>query len=94
MEKPIKELLVTVKQRIQFMGKREYHMKVWGIDHFCPAIVHPDFFLYGLAVGAVAVTAGIVMKFHMSTVGTLADVTNEAAGFAVHDGRCCFFLYA
>ena len=76
------------------MRKRKYHMKVRGVNDFRPAFVHPDFFQDSLAARTVAVTAGIVMKFHMSTVGTLADVTTEAAGFAVHDGRCCFFLYS
>ena len=83
MEKPIKELLVTVKKRIQFMGKRESHMKVWGIDTFSPAVGDTDFFLYGLAVGAVAVTAGIIMEFHMSAVGALGDIHAEFSGFTV-----------
>ena len=56
--------------------------------------VNPDFFQDCLTVWAVAVTAGIIVKFHMTTVGTLSDVTAETAGFAIQDSMCCFFLYS
>lgn len=65
------------------MGQCKNHMKVGGVDDFGPAFIHPDFFLYGLTVGAVSVTAGIVVDFHVSTVGTLTEVTAKLTGFAV-----------
>ena len=76
------------------MRQGKYHMKVRRVDDFSPAFVHPDFLLHGLTVWAVTVAAGIIMKLHMTTVGTLADVSTEISGFTVQDGLCCFFLYA
>lgn len=76
-EKPIEKLLVAVKQGIQFMGKGKYHMKVRGVNHLGPAPVDPDFFLYGLAVGAVAATAGILMEFDMAAVRALGKIDSK-----------------
>ena len=70
MEESIKKLLVTVDEGIQLMGKREYHMKVRGVDHFCPASVHPELFLYGLTVRAIPVAAGVIVEFYVPTVRT------------------------
>lgn len=92
MEEPIKKLLVTVDEGIQFMGKCEYHMKVRGIDHFCPAFVYPDFFLYSLTVGTVPVAAGVIVKFHMPAVRALGDIYPELSGFTVQDGPGGFTL--
>lgn len=44
MEESVKELLVVVKERPQFMRKSKYHMEIGGIDNLGPALVHPDFF--------------------------------------------------
>ena len=43
-QKSVKELLVVVKERPQFMWKSKYHMEIGGIDNLGPAFVHPDFF--------------------------------------------------
>ena len=65
------------------MGQCKYHMKVGRVDDFGPAFIHPDFVLYGLTVGTVSVTAGIVVNFHVPAVGTLTKVTAKFTGFAV-----------
>ena len=45
--------------------------------------------------GALILTvAGIIVKFHVSTVRTLGDVVAKATGFTIQDSMCCFFLYA
>ena len=76
------------------MGKRKHHMKVRGINDLGLSFIHPDFFQDGLAVRAVTVATGVVVKLHVSTVCALADVAAEIAGFAVQYGMCCFFLYS
>ena len=85
-KKPVEELLITVNQGIEFMGKGKYHMEVRGIDDLSPALIHPDFLLHSLAVRAVTVTAGIIMDFHVSTVRTLAQIETKPAGFTVYNG--------
>jgi len=57
MQQTVEEFLVTIDQRIELMGKCKYHMEVWGIDHFSPAFIDPDLFIYSLTAGAVTVTA-------------------------------------
>ena len=58
-------------------------MKVGGVNDFCPAFIYPDFFQYSLAVGTVAIAAGVVVDFHVPAVGTLTEVTAKFTGFAV-----------
>lgn len=91
-EQSIEVLLVTVNEAVQFMRKCKDHMEIRRIDHFGPALIHPDFLIYSLAVGTVAVAAGIVMEFCISAVGALGNVDAKGAGFTVHDGMCGFFL--
>ena len=69
MQKIIEGLLVAVDQWVQFMRKGEYHMKIRGIDHLSPTFVHPDLLVDGLAVGTAAVSAGVIMEFHMPHSG-------------------------
>ena len=83
MEQSVKELLITVDQGIEFVGERKYHMEVRGINDFRPAFIHPDFFLYRLAVWAAAVAAGILMDLHMPATRTTAQVETELSGFTV-----------
>ena len=92
MEKSIKEPLVAVDQRIQFMWKCKYHMKIWGIDYLGPAFIYPDLFVDGLTVWTVPVTAGIIVEFCMSAVRALRDIDAELAGLAVEDGPGSFKL--
>lgn len=73
-EKAIEKLLVAVKQGIQIMRKGKNHMEVRGVNDFSPAFIHPDLFLHGLAVGAVAVTAGIIVEFNMAAVRALGKI--------------------
>ena len=91
-QKGIEKPLVAVKQGIQFMRKRKDHMKVRGVDDFSPALVHPDFFVDGLTVRAVTVTAGIIVELQMATVLTLRNVDAKVTGFAAEDSTRSFPL--
>lgn len=88
----IQQLLVAVNKRIELVWKCKYHMKVRGIYHLRPALIHPDFLKNSLTVGTVAVTAGIVMKLHVSTVTATAYITAEFCRFAVQNGMGSFPL--
>lgn len=70
-QKGIEELLVTVDQGVEFMRKSKYHMKVRGVDHPSTAFVYPDLLVDGLAVGAVAVSTGVIVEFQMAAVRAL-----------------------
>ena len=65
------------------MGECKNHMKVGGVNDFRPAFIHPDLLLYCLTVGAVSITAGVVVDFHVPAIGTLTEVTAKFAGLAV-----------
>lgn len=91
-QKGIEKPLVAVKQGIQFMRKRKDHMKVRGVDDFSSALVHPDFFVDGLTVRAVTVTAGIIVELQMATVLTLRNVDAKVTGFAAEDSTRSFPL--
>lgn len=67
------------------MREGKYHMKVRGVNDFSPAFIYPDLFLYGLAVRAAAVTAGIIVEFDMPAVRTLGNMGSELSGSAVQD---------
>ena len=84
-EEPIEKLLVTVEQGIEFMWKREYHMEIGRIDHFRPALVHPDLFFDSLTVWTVTVAAGVIVEFHMPAVWTLGNIYPKFSGFTVQD---------
>ena len=76
-EKSVQEFLVTVNEGIQFVGKCEYHMEIRGINHFCSALVNPEFLINGLTVGAVPVAAGIVVYLHMFAITASAYVVTK-----------------
>lgn len=44
MEKGIKEFLVTVKKRVEFVRKCKDYMKIRGVNDFRASFVNPDFF--------------------------------------------------
>ena len=91
-EQSIKKFLVTVNQRIQFVGKCKYHMKIGRIYHFRPAFIHPYFFFDCLTVGTIAVTTGIVMNFCVTAVFTNTGVVSKRTGFTVKNRKGSFFL--
>ena len=92
MEKAVKQFLIAVNQRLQFMGHGKNDMEVWSINHFRPPFIHPDFLLNGLAAGTVAVTAGIIFKRCMTTIRASTSVDTQTPGLAVCDGPCSFTL--
>ena len=67
-------------------------MKVGGVNDFRPAFVYPDLFIDSLTIGAVPVTAGIVVDFYMPAFCAFTDAIAEFSGFAVHDGFGSLFL--
>ncbi len=83
MEQAVKKLLVTVKERGQFVWKGEHHMEIRGVDNLRPAFVHPDLLLDSLAFGTVTVSAGIIVEFYVSAVRTLAYITAEFSRLTV-----------
>ena len=76
------------------MRNRKHYVKIRRINDFRTPLVNPKFFQDCLTVGTVAVAAGIIVKFHVSTVRTLGDVVAKATGFTIQDSMCCFFRYA
>ena len=52
------------------MRKRKDHMKIRRVNDFGSTFIHPEFFFDSLTV---PVTAGIVMVFNVTAIGTLAD---------------------
>ena len=82
-EETVKQPLVCIKERVEFMWKREDHMEIRGIDHLGPAVIGPELFPDSLAVGAAAVAAGVVVDFDMAALRTAADAVTEPAGLAV-----------
>ena len=83
MKNAIQKLLIAVNKGIQLMRERECHMEIGGINDPGPAFVYPDFLLGCMAVGAVTVTAGIIVYFQVAAFRTLADIVPESAGSAV-----------
>lgn len=67
------------------MWKGEYHMEVGSINDFCHAFVYPDLLIHSLTVWAAAVTAGIIVEFHMPAVRALGNIDSEFSGFTVQD---------
>ena len=83
MEETVKQFLVRVKERVEFMGKGEDHVEIRGINHLGPAFIYPEFFFDSLAVGAAAAAAGIVMDLYMAAFRTLVDAVTEPARLTV-----------
>lgn len=48
------------------MRKSKYHMEIRRVNDLSPALIHPEFLLHSLTVGAVTVAAGIIVKFNMT----------------------------
>jgi hypothetical protein len=61
MQETVEKLLVAVQKRVQVMGEGKDHMEIRGIDNLRAALIHPDQCVDGLAVGANAVPAGIIV---------------------------------
>lgn len=93
MEQPVEKLLVTVEQRVEFVGERKHHMEVRGINDFRPAFINPDLFEHSLTDGAVPVPAGIIVEFHVSAFAALTDVDPKPAGLAGEDCTGSFPLF-
>ena len=92
-EEAVEQPLVRVKERVELMWEREDYMEIRGVDHFGPAFVHPDFLFDGLAAGAAAAAAGIIVDLYMAALCALADTETEPAGLAVQNGGGGFALY-
>ena len=93
MEQPVEKLLITADQRVEFVGERKHHMEVRGINDFRPTFINPDLFEDSLAVGAVPVTAGIIVELYVSAFHALTDIDSEPAGLTCQDGAGSFPLF-
>ena len=93
MEQPVEKLLITVDQRVEFVGERKHHMEVRGVNDFRPAFINPDFFQYSLADGAVPVPAGIIVEFYVSAFHARTDIDSEPAGLTSQNGAGSFLLF-
>ena len=74
------------------MGSTCREVKIWGINDLLPALIHPDLFLYRLAVRTVPIPTGIIVDYYVSAVLVLGDRDPQVAGLAVHDRMCCHLL--
>lgn len=93
MEQPVKKLLITVDQRVEFVWKCKHHMEVRGVNDFRPAFINPDLFQDSLTVGTVPVAAGIIVELHVSAFPALADIDAKPAGLAGEDRAGSFSLF-
>lgn len=91
-EEPVKVLLVGEDEGVQLMGEGKDHMEVRRVNDLGPTPVHPELLLDGLAVGAAAVAAGIIMDLHVAAVWAEAPVAAQLPGLAAHDGMCSLTL--
>lgn len=68
-------------------------MEVRGIYDLRPAFIDPDLFEDILTVGAVPVSAGIIVKFHMSAFPARTDVDTKSPGLAGKDCAGSLLLF-
>ena len=92
-QQTVKQLLVAVDQRVQFVGKCKDDMEVRGVDDFRASFIHPYFFLYRLAVRTVPVPAGIIVDLSVAAVAAVTDVASVFPGLAVKDRMGSLLLY-
>lgn len=88
-EETVEQRLVGIKERIELMGERKDHVEVRGVNDLGPALVHPDFLLHGLAVGAAAVLTGAGAQEGVPAGVAAAQAEAELSGLAgkdVHGG--------
>lgn len=92
MEETVKKLLVAVQQIVQFMRDRKNDMEIGRIDDLGAPGIDPYFFFHGLAVGAVAIAAGIIVVFCVTAVRTKADRCAKLPRLAGENGHGSLLL--
>ena len=75
--------LVSHRDRMQAIGKREYDMEISGRDDLFPATVNPLLTLLLLALGAMTVTAAVVADPDVPAFGTNLNMPAQSAGTAL-----------
>ena len=75
--------LVSHRDRMQAIGKREYDMEISGRDDLFPATVNPLLTLLVLALGTMAVTATVVTDMHVPAFGTNLNMPAQGTGTAL-----------
>ena len=93
MEEGVEEGLVRIDQRVELGRYGKDHMEIGGVDDFRFSFVDPDFLVERLAVGTVAVAAGIVMEVQVAAVSADGGIAAKLPGLAGHDGGSRFPLY-
>ena len=93
MEEGIQKGLVGIDQRVELGRYGKDHMEIGSVDDFRFPSVNPEFLEERLAVGTVAVAAGIIVEVHVPAVGADGDIAAQLSGLAGHDGGSGFHLY-
>ncbi len=76
---------MTEKSRIQFRRDSKNNMEIGNVQKMLPLFINPFFFCNCLAFGAVAVPAGIVGDFCITTVVTSVYVCAQSGCPAIHN---------
>ena len=80
---------VLQHQRIELCGDGEHGMEVFHIQHILLPPADPLLLLHRLALGAVAVAAGVVGLVGVPAIGADIAVASEGIGSAFHDRLGC-----
>ena len=76
-EEGVQKGLVGVDQSVQLYRDGEDHMEIRGIDDLGLAGINPQLLQKGLAVGAAAVAAGIIVELQMPAVRTDRNIAPQ-----------------
>ena len=79
MKQTVKKLLIAIDPGIEFVWKSKYYMEVKRIHDFRPVFIIPDLFEDNLIVGAVLITAGIIVEDHVLASYALTDIDTRPA---------------
>ena len=88
----VQDALVTEKNRISFRRDSKNDMEIGNVQKMLPLSIDPLLFRNGLAFRAVAVAAGIVGDFCITTVVTSVYVCAQSGCPAIHNALCSFLL--
>lgn len=91
-EKIVKKLLIAVDQGVQFLRNGKDHMEVRCVDDLRLSGIDPLLFQESLAVGTVAVAAGIVVNINITAFRAGADVAAHFLCFALLNRGSRFHL--
>jgi len=85
-KKIVQDLAVHGDQGIEFRREGEDHMEIRNGQEVLTARLDPFLFLQGLALGAMAIPAGVIRYLHMTTVVALIFMAAQDRSSAYLDG--------